>query len=98
MPRKVLITVSSSILVATGLLILAMAGNEGFMRLFGSRPLPAAEVGDPGWVGVGFTRVCGAALASLGLVMMTTSALSDEAAKRIGGPLFTELALLAVVT
>ena len=97
MARRTLVTVSGSLLSISGLIILVMAGNPMLMSLFGSRALPAPVAGDAGWVGVAFTRLFGAALASLGLVMMATRPLSDTAAKTIGGPLFAGLGLLTLV-
>jgi len=98
MARRSMVAVSGSLLSISGLVILVMAGNQAMMSLFGSQALSAPETGDSGWVGVGFTRLFGAALASLGLVMMATRPLSDPAAKTIGGPLFAGLGLLTLVT
>src|SRR5512139_290912 len=98
MARRSAVAVSGSLLSISGLIILVMAGNETLMSLFGSQALSAPGAGDAGWVGVGFTRLFGAALASLGLVMMATRPLSDAAAKTIGGPLFAGLGLLTLVT
>jgi len=98
MARRTWVLVSGILLSVSGLIILGMAGNALLMSLFGSRTLPSPQVGDPGWVGVGFTRVFGAALASLGLIIMATRQLPDAAAKTIGGPIFVGLALLTLVT
>jgi protein-S-isoprenylcysteine O-methyltransferase Ste14 len=68
------------------------------MGLFGSAGLPAAQAGDPAWVGVGFIRVSGAALAALGLITLAASRLKGEAARVIGGAVAAGLALLGVVT
>ena len=98
MARRTVVKVSGSLLSMTGLMILVMAGSRTLMALFGSQVLSAPGTGEAGWVGVGFTRLFGAALASLGLVMMATGPLSDSAAKAIGGPLFAGLGLLTLVT
>ena len=98
MARRGMAAVSGSLLSISGVIILVMAGSQTLMSLFGGQELAASQAGDAGWVGVGFTRLFGAALASLGLVMMATRPLSDAAAKTIGGPLFAGLGLLTLVT
>ena len=74
------------------------AGNDVLMGLFGGQPLPAAVAGGSGWVGVAFTRVCGAAVGAIGLLMIASTRLDEQAARTIGGPLFVGLALLTIVT
>ena len=98
MTRKVLVTLSGSLLSISGLIILGMAGNAALMGLFGSQVLPPPQAGEPGWVGVAFARVFGAALASLGFVMLAARQLSDGSARAIGGALLGGLALLTLVT
>jgi len=68
------------------------------MGLFGRSDLPPAQAGDPAWVGVGFIRVSGAALAALGFVTIAASRLTGEAARAIGGATAAGLALLGLVT
>jgi hypothetical protein len=98
MTRKTLVKGSGILLSVSGLAILGMAGNPMLLSLFGCQVLPVPHAGDAGWVGVGFTRVCGAALASLGLIMMAASKFPDAAAKAVGGPIFVGMALLTLVT
>ncbi len=97
MSRKTVVTVSGSLLSLAGLLLLAGAGSRALMGLFGGQPLEAARPGDAGWIGVAFTRVCGAALGALGLVMIASTRLEEQAARTVGGPLFVGLAVLTIV-
>ena len=98
MSPKAVVTTSGSLLSLAGLVLLATAGNDVLMGLFGGQPLQAAASGDNGWIGVAFTRVCGAAVGALGLLMIASTRLDEQAAKTIGGPLFVGLALLTIVT
>lgn len=97
MARRTQAMASGILLSVAGLVILGMAGSRTLMGLFGGQILSGPQVGDVAWVGVAFTRVFGAALAGLGLIMMATRQLSDAAAKTIGGPIFVSLALVALV-
>jgi hypothetical protein len=68
------------------------------MHLFGIGVLPAPAAGEPTWVGLAFMRVFGAALAGLGLTIVGASRLRGEAARALGAPLATGLAVLGFVT
>jgi hypothetical protein len=98
MTRGSVVAGSGVLLSVSGLILLGMAGNATLLGLFGGQVLAAPHAGDAAWVGVGFTRVCGAAIASLGLLMMAASRLPDAAAKAFGGPMFVAMALVTLVT
>jgi hypothetical protein len=87
-----------ALLSLAGLALLIRGGAPALMGLFGSPELPPAHAGDPAWVGVGFIRVSGAALAALGFITIAASRLTGEAARAIGGATAAGLALLGVVT
>lgn len=87
-----------ALLSLAGLALLIRGGAPALMSSFGSPGLPPAQAGDPAWVGVGFVRVSGAALAALGFITIAASRLTGEAARAMGGATAAGLALLGVVT
>jgi hypothetical protein len=87
-----------ALLSLAGLVLLVRGGAPALMDLFGSSTLPPAQAGDPAWVGVGFIRVSGAAIAALGLIIVAASRLKGEAARAIGGAAAAGLGLLGIVT
>jgi len=89
---------SGALLTVAGLVIIV--GNVGgVMRLAGSTvELPAPQSGDLAWIGVGFARVFGAALITLGMFTAAASRLEGEAARKMRIPLAVGLTLLMLLT
>mgnify|MGYP001384065650 CR=1 FL=1 len=95
MQRKFIAACGMMLILAGGFLVLR--GGPTLMEVFGSSTLPQAAAGDPGWVGVAFMRVFGAAVLALGLITIGASRLSGVAARAIGLPLALGLGVLGLV-
>jgi hypothetical protein len=96
--RKSVAVGSGALLTLAGLVLII--GNIGWvMRLAGATvELPAPQSGDLAWIGVGFARVFGAALITLGLFSVAASQLDREAARKIRVPLAVGLTVLMLLT